>query len=87
MPHATVTYYVALAFARSDEGDIVACEPQEARSAVQAKGLDVRDNDLAESALSLEVFFRKPRQDCRASLLVGHFGYSPTKKSLDIVYQ
>jgi hypothetical protein len=31
-----VTYYVALAFARSEEGDIVACEPKEAQSADQA---------------------------------------------------
>jgi hypothetical protein len=33
----TVTYYVALAFKRSEEnGDIVACEPKEARSADHA---------------------------------------------------
>jgi hypothetical protein len=33
----TMTYYVALAFKRSEEnGDIVACEPKEARSADQA---------------------------------------------------
>ena len=34
---ATTTYYVALAFTRSeDDGRIVACEPKEARSADQA---------------------------------------------------
>lgn len=33
---ATVTYYVALAFMRNDDGDIVACEPKEAQSADQA---------------------------------------------------
>ena len=33
---ATVTYYVALAFMRSEDGDIVACEPKEAQSAAQA---------------------------------------------------
>jgi hypothetical protein len=32
----TMTYYVALAFMRSEEGDIVACEPKEARSADRA---------------------------------------------------
>jgi hypothetical protein len=33
----TVTYYVALAFRRSEEGgDIVACDPKEARSSEQA---------------------------------------------------
>ena len=34
---AMVTYYVALAFTRSDDGDIIACEPKEAQSADQAK--------------------------------------------------
>jgi len=33
---ATVTYYVALAFTRSEDGDIVACEPKEAQSSHQA---------------------------------------------------
>ena len=34
---ATMTYYVALAFTRSEDGgDIIACEPKEARSADQA---------------------------------------------------
>lgn len=33
---ATMTYYVALAFTRSEEGEIVACEPKEARSSDQA---------------------------------------------------
>ena len=34
---ATMTYYVALAFTRSEDGgDIVACEPKEARSSNQA---------------------------------------------------
>ena len=33
---ATMTYYVALAFTRSEDGEIVACEPKEARSADQA---------------------------------------------------
>ncbi len=33
---ATVTYYVALAFTRSEDGDVVACEPKEAQSADQA---------------------------------------------------
>ena len=34
---ATMTYYVALAFMRSEEdGEIVACEPKEARSSDQA---------------------------------------------------
>jgi hypothetical protein len=33
---ASVTYYVALAFTRSEDGDIVACEPKEARSSDQA---------------------------------------------------
>ena len=28
----SMTYYVALAFTRSEGGDIVACEPKEARS-------------------------------------------------------
>jgi hypothetical protein len=33
----TVTYYVALAFMRSEEGgDIVACDPREARSSDHA---------------------------------------------------
>jgi hypothetical protein len=33
----TMTYYVALAFKRSEEGgDIVACDPKEARSSEQA---------------------------------------------------
>ena len=32
----TMTYYVALAFMRSEEGEIVACEPKEARSSDQA---------------------------------------------------
>jgi predicted Fe-Mo cluster-binding NifX family protein len=34
---ATVTYFVALAFMRTEDGDIVACEPKEAQSADQAK--------------------------------------------------
>jgi len=35
---ATMTYYVALAFKRSEDagGDIAACDPKEARSAEQA---------------------------------------------------
>ena len=33
---ATMTYYVALAFMRSEDGGIVACEPKEARSSDQA---------------------------------------------------
>jgi len=33
---ATMTYYVALAFTRADDGEIVACEPKEARSSDQA---------------------------------------------------
>jgi hypothetical protein len=33
---ASVTYYVALAFTRSEDGGIVACEPKEARSSNQA---------------------------------------------------
>lgn len=34
---ATMTYYVALAFKRSEDGgEFVACDPQEARSAEQA---------------------------------------------------
>jgi hypothetical protein len=33
---ATMTYYVALAFTRSEGGDIVACEPKEASSSDQA---------------------------------------------------
>jgi hypothetical protein len=34
---ATMTYYVSLAFKRSEEGgEIVACDPKEARSAEQA---------------------------------------------------
>ncbi|MGA2494160.1 MAG: hypothetical protein ABSF67_14620 [Roseiarcus sp.] len=33
---ASMTYYVALAFTRSEDGDIVACEPKEARSSNQA---------------------------------------------------
>ena len=33
---AAVTYFVALAFARTEEGEIGACEPKEARSADQA---------------------------------------------------
>jgi hypothetical protein len=34
---ATVTYFVALAFMRNEDGDIVACEPKEAQSADQAR--------------------------------------------------
>ena len=38
----TMTYYVALAFKRSEEGgDIVACDPKEARSSEQAIRLAV----------------------------------------------
>ena len=33
---ATMTYFVALAFMRTEDGDIVACEPKEAQSADQA---------------------------------------------------
>ena len=33
---ASMTYYVALAFTRSEGGDIIACEPKEARSSNQA---------------------------------------------------
>jgi hypothetical protein len=33
---ATVTYYVALAFTRSEDGDIIGCEPKEAQSSDQA---------------------------------------------------
>jgi hypothetical protein len=33
---ATMTYYVALAFMRSEDGSVVACEPKEARSSDQA---------------------------------------------------
>jgi hypothetical protein len=33
---ASMTYCVALAFARSEDGGIVACEPKEARSSTQA---------------------------------------------------
>lgn len=33
---ATVTYYVAFAFTRSEDGDIIVCEPKEAQSADQA---------------------------------------------------
>jgi hypothetical protein len=33
---ATMTYYVALPFMRSEDGEIVACEPKEARSSDQA---------------------------------------------------
>ena len=33
---ANVTYYVALAFMLSEDGDMVACDPKEARSADQA---------------------------------------------------
>ncbi len=33
---AAVTYYVALAFTRSEDGDIVACDPKEAQSSDQA---------------------------------------------------
>ncbi|MGD0188392.1 MAG: hypothetical protein ABSC25_24545 [Roseiarcus sp.] len=33
---ATVTYYVVLAFMRSEDGEIVACGPKEARSADHA---------------------------------------------------
>ncbi|MGA2494174.1 MAG: hypothetical protein ABSF67_14695 [Roseiarcus sp.] len=33
---ASMTYYVALAFTRSEGGDIAACEPSEARSSNQA---------------------------------------------------
>ena len=34
---ATMTYYVALAFKRSEDGgDIIACDPKEARSSEQA---------------------------------------------------
>ena len=34
---ATITYFVALAFKRSeDNGEVVACDPKEARSAEQA---------------------------------------------------
>ena len=33
---ATMTYYVALPFMRSEDGEIVECEPKEARSSDQA---------------------------------------------------
>ena len=36
MQMAAVTYHVVLAFMRSEDGDIVATEPKEARSADQA---------------------------------------------------
>ena len=36
MQMAAVTYHVVLAFVRSEDGDIVATEPKEARSADQA---------------------------------------------------
>lgn len=36
MQMAAVTYHVVLAFMRSEDGDIVATEPREARSADQA---------------------------------------------------
>jgi hypothetical protein len=37
---ATMTYYVALGFKRSEDGgEIVACDPKEARSAQQAIGM------------------------------------------------
>ena len=36
MHMAAVTYHVVLAFVRSEDGDIVATEPKEARSADQA---------------------------------------------------
>jgi hypothetical protein len=42
-----VTYFVALAFMRTEDGEIVACEPKEARSADQA----IR---LAKSLAALE---------------------------------
>jgi len=42
-----MTYFVALAFMRSEDGDIVACEPKEAQSADQA----IR---LAKSLAALE---------------------------------
>jgi len=37
MQMAAVTYHVVLAFTRSEEGDIVATEPKEARDADQAR--------------------------------------------------
>jgi hypothetical protein len=33
---ATMTYFVALGFKRSEDGEIVACDPKEARSREQA---------------------------------------------------
>ena len=52
----TMTYYVALAFKRSEEGDIVACEPREARSSDQAVrmagSLAARDGNCGAIAFS-----------------------------------
>ena len=36
----TMTYYVALAFMRSEEGEIVACEPKETGNSDQSYGGD-----------------------------------------------
>ena len=53
---ATMTYYVALAFKRSEEGgDIVACDPKEARSpeqAIRMAGPLARVEDIAEPSRS-----------------------------------
>ena len=54
---ATMTYYVALAFKRSDDGgEIVACDPKEARSAEQAirmaNSLAARDGHCGAIAFS-----------------------------------
>ena len=52
---ATITYYVALAFMRSEDGGIVACEPKEARSSDQAirmAGSLAATGDIAELSRS-----------------------------------
>jgi hypothetical protein len=40
---ASITYYVALAFMRSEGGDIVACEPREARILAAANTIPCED--------------------------------------------
>jgi len=51
---AAMTYYVALAFKKSEDGgDIVACDPKEARSAEQAIRMASSLADIVEPSRSL----------------------------------
>ena len=59
---ADMTYYVALAFTRSEDGEIVACEPKEARSSDQAIRMAStrrRWMDIAEPSRSRGLVIRR----------------------------